>query len=101
MQPIPGDLNSPLEKINIKLMLGTDNAMISQPKILFELELYKKMSKNKSIEKLLNMITYNPRKVLNLDHSILDLSSSDEFIVLDKKSLRTIYISNNKNGDIK
>jgi hypothetical protein len=47
------------------------------------------------------MVTYNARKALNLDYSILDLSSSDEFVVLDDQSLRTKYISNCENGDMK
>jgi cytosine/adenosine deaminase-related metal-dependent hydrolase len=81
-----------MEKINIKLMLGTDNAMINQPNILNELVLYKKMSKNKSIKKLLNMITYNPRKALNLEYNILDFKLLNEFTILDKETLKLIKI---------
>jgi len=42
------------------------------------------------------MITYNPRKALNLDYSILDFNSPDEFIVLDKENLGVLYISGNQ-----
>jgi cytosine/adenosine deaminase-related metal-dependent hydrolase len=81
-----------MEKLNINLMLGTDNAMITQPNILKELEYYKKISKNNSIEKLLNMITYNPRKALNLEYNILDFKLLKEFTILDKETLKIIKI---------
>jgi cytosine/adenosine deaminase-related metal-dependent hydrolase len=77
-------------------MLGTDNAMLNTPNILDELTYLKNMTGIFSIENLLNMITYNPRKALNLDYSILDLNSSNEFMVLDKKTLRALYIPRNQ-----
>ena len=85
-----------MEKLDINLMLGTDNAMINNPNILTELKYYKKINKIDSTEKLLNMITYNPRKALNLDYNIPDIKSSKEFIILDKTSLgiRNIPFSN-------
>ncbi len=83
-----------MEKLKINLMLGTDNAMINIPNILKELIFYKKISKIKSNDKLLNMITYNPRKALNLDYNILDLKLANEFLVLDDKTLKIIYPSN-------
>ena len=85
-----------MEKLNINLMLGTDNSMINNPNILTELIYYKKISKIRNIENLLNMITYNPRKALNHKYNILDLKSSKEFIVLDKKTLDIIKIQNNE-----
>ncbi len=84
-----------MEKLDINIMLGTDNAMLNSPNILNELTYYKKISKNRSIEKLLNMITYNPRKALNLDYNIHDVKLSNEFIVLDYKTLDKIYPSYN------
>ena len=81
-----------LGKIGIDIMLGTDNAMLNTPNILDELKYVKNMTKMFSIENLLNMITYNPRKALNLDYSILDLNSLNEFMVLDKKTLSTLFI---------
>ncbi len=83
-------------KIGIDIMLGTDNAMLNTPNILDELKFLKNMTGIFSIENLLNMITYNPRKALNLDYSILDLNSSNEFMVLDKKTLRALYIPRNR-----
>jgi cytosine/adenosine deaminase-related metal-dependent hydrolase len=80
-----------MEKLDINLMLGTDNAMLNSPNIFTELAYFKKISKTHSIEKLLNMITYNPRKALNLDYNILDLKLPKEFIVLDNKTLKIIY----------
>jgi len=83
-------------KIGVEIMLGTDNAMVNTPNVLDELTFLKNMTGIFSIENLLNMITYNPRKALNLDYSILDLNSSNEFMVLDKKTLRTLYIPRNQ-----
>jgi cytosine/adenosine deaminase-related metal-dependent hydrolase len=83
-------------KIGIDIMLGTDNAMINNPNILDELKYVRNMTKIFSIENLLKMITYNPRKALNLDCSILELNSLNDFIVLDKKSLRTLFIKKNQ-----
>ena len=80
-----------MEKLDINLMLGTDNAMINNPNILTELKYYKKINKIDSTEKLLNMITYNPRKALNLDYNILDFNIAKEFVLLDKKTLKMIY----------
>jgi len=80
-----------MEKLDINLMLGTDNAMLNSPNIFTELAYFKKISKTHSIEKLLNMITYNPRKALNLDYNILDFKLPKGFIVLDNKTLKIIY----------
>jgi len=77
-----------MEKLNLNLMLGTDNAMTNTPNILHELLYYKKICKNCTNEKLLNMITYNPRKALNLDYNILDPKLLKEFLILDKKTLK-------------
>ena len=85
-----------LSEIGIDIMLGTDNAMLNIPNIINELKYVKNMTDVFSIEYLLNMITYNPRKALNLDYSILDLNSSNEFVLLDIKHLKTLYISYNK-----
>jgi cytosine/adenosine deaminase-related metal-dependent hydrolase len=80
-----------MEKLDINIMLGTDNAMLNKPDILEELRYYKKISRNRSNEKLLNMITYNPRKALNLKYDILDQKFPNEFIVLDNKTLNIIF----------
>jgi len=81
-----------MKKSGIDLMLGTDNAMINIPNILEELHFLKKTSNVFSTQELLNMITYTPRKALNLDDCIQGLNGSSNVVVLDKKTLKTIYI---------
>ena len=85
-----------MKNIGVDLMLGTDNAMINSPNILKEL-LYLKKSTNAFLtQELINMITYTPRKALNLDDSIHGPNSFTNFVVLDKKSLKPIYIYNRR-----
>jgi len=85
-----------MKKIGLDLILGTDNAMINYPNILDELKFLKKNYSDLSMEELLNMLTYKPRKVLNLRPFILGPNSPADFIVLDKKNLSTLYISLSK-----
>ena len=82
-----------LKKVGIELLLGTDNAMLNSPDVLDELKYVKNMTSVFSVGELLNMITYNARKVLNLSPSILGSNSPADFVVLDKKTLDTLYIS--------
>jgi len=82
-----------LKKIGIELLLGTDNAMLSSLDILDELRYVKDVAPVFSVDELLNMITYTARKALNLSPSILGSSSPADFVVLDKKTLKTLYIS--------
>jgi cytosine/adenosine deaminase-related metal-dependent hydrolase len=82
-----------MQKIGVDLMLGTDNAMISTPNILEEIRFLKKTDSHYSDEQLLKMITYTPRKVLNLDDCIQGLYPSCTFVVLERKSLLPLYIS--------
>jgi len=42
---------------------------------------------------LLYFVTFGARKVLNLDCDILCPNSKADFVVLDKKSLKPLYIS--------
>ena len=81
-----------MKKSGVDLMLGTDNAMINPPNILEELHFLKKTTRVFSTEELLNMITYTPRKALNLDDCIQGLNGSSNVVVLDKKTLKTSYI---------
>jgi len=85
-----------MKHIGIDLMVGTDNAMLHPPNILDEITYLKTRSQGRSTEELLRMITYTPRKALNLDDCILGPDSPADFVVLDKKSLRPLYISVNK-----
>jgi len=81
-----------MKKVGVKIMLGTDNAMLNTPDVLDELRQLKKMSNIFSVEELLNMITYLPRKVLNLSPNILGPNSPADFVVLDKKTLKPLYV---------
>jgi len=85
-----------MKHVRIDLMVGTDNAMLHSPNILDEITYLKTQPQELSTEELLRMITYAPRKALNLDDCILGPDSPANFVVLDKKSLRSLYISANK-----
>jgi cytosine/adenosine deaminase-related metal-dependent hydrolase len=82
-----------LKKLKVDLSIGTDNAMINYPIVLEEIKYIKSVSKEFSIIELLNMITYNPRKALNLDCDILGPNSKADFVVLNKKSLKPLFVS--------
>ena len=81
-----------MKTIGIDIMIGTDNAMLNSPSVLDEIRYLHSQFKEIPIWKLLQMVTYVPRKALNLDVDILDLNSPAEFVVLDKKYLKTLYI---------
>jgi cytosine/adenosine deaminase-related metal-dependent hydrolase len=83
-----------LKKIGVNLLIGTDNAMLNSPVILDEILYIKSKSNEYSIFELLYMSTIKVRKVLNLDCDILGSNSRADFIVLEKKSLKPLYISN-------
>jgi len=85
-----------MKKVGIDIMLGTDNAMLNSPNILDEMTHLKAQFNEFSTEELLKMITYIPRKALNWDDCILGPNSPAKFIVLDKKSLKSLYISIDK-----
>jgi len=85
-----------MKKVGIDIMLGTDNAMLNSPNILDEMTYLNAQFNEFSTEELLNMITYIPRKALNWDDCILGPDSPAKFIVLDKKSLKPLYISIDK-----
>jgi len=82
-----------IKKSGIDLMLGTDNAMINTLNILDELHFLKNTSNVFSTQELLNMITYTPRKVLNLDDGIHGLNCSSNIVVLDENTLKMIYMN--------
>ena len=87
-----------MKQCGITLMLGTDNAMIQSPNILEELIYLKQRTKEFSLEDLFHMITYTPRKVLNEDAGIQVANHSSPLIVLERETLKPIYISRNKRG---
>jgi len=83
-----------MKKTRIDLMLGTDNIMLNTPNVLEELRYLKNSTTVFSTQELLNMITYTPRKALNLDDCIHGPNSSCNSVVLDRESLKSVYISN-------
>lgn len=85
-----------MKQIGIDILLGTDNAMMNSPNILDEMIYLKNQFSEFSKEELLNMITYIPRKALNQDDYILGPNSPANFVVLDKKSLKPLYVSIDK-----
>jgi cytosine/adenosine deaminase-related metal-dependent hydrolase len=82
-----------LKKVEVELTFGTDNAMLNKPSVLDELFFVRKKTNIFSVEELLNFATFNARKVLNLECDILGSNSKAEFVVLDKKTLKPLYIS--------
>jgi len=85
-----------LEKIKnsgIKIIFGTDNTMINSPDIIDEIKFIKRNYNCFTTEELLIMNTYGARKALNHDSFILGLNQKADFIVLDEKTLKPLYIS--------
>ncbi|UCF49947.1 MAG: amidohydrolase family protein [Thermoplasmatales archaeon] len=82
-----------LKKVKNDILIGTDNAMINSPIILEEIKYIRSVTKEFSILNLLYIVTYNARKALNLDCDILCPNSKADFIVLNKKSLKPLYVS--------
>ncbi|MFH1100424.1 MAG: amidohydrolase family protein [Methanobacteriota archaeon] len=87
-----------MKESGVTLLLGTDNAMITPPNILQELAYIKDTTKEFTLDELFNMITYTPRKVLNQDAYIQVPNLSSTFIVIERVTLKPIYISSNKRG---
>ncbi|MBU0496460.1 MAG: amidohydrolase family protein [Candidatus Thermoplasmatota archaeon] len=79
-----------LKHTTITLLLGTDNTMIVSPDMLAEIRFIQSQTNLFSIEELLNMITYQPRKALNLDDFIPALNFPRSCIVLDYQSLEPL-----------
>ena len=77
-------------KLGIDMMVGTDNAMINNPNILEEIKFLKAKYNNVDLHALIKMVTYNPRKVLNLECNIPQIKSINEIIILDR-DLNMIY----------
>ncbi|MBN2599917.1 MAG: amidohydrolase family protein [Candidatus Thermoplasmatota archaeon] len=85
--------NLPLmKKTGVTLLLGTDNAMINTPDVLEEVKVLQNTGAF-SLEELLTTVTYTPRKALNLDDGIQARDLSEEFIVLERDSLKLLYVS--------
>jgi len=81
------------KKSGVKLILGTDNAMINSVNMLDEIDFIKRNYNCFNTEELLDMATYGSRKALNHESCILGLNQKADFIVLDEKTLKPLYIS--------
>jgi cytosine/adenosine deaminase-related metal-dependent hydrolase len=82
-----------MKKVDVKIMIGTDNAMLNPPNILEELCFIRSITNVYSLQELLFISTIGARKALNLEGDILGFNSMGNFVVLDKKSLKPLYIS--------
>lgn len=82
-----------MKKIGVDLLFGTDNAMLHSPNIIEEIRFILENYNDFSLYELLYFSTSKVRKVLNLDVDILSPDSKAEFVVLDEKSLKPIYVS--------
>jgi cytosine/adenosine deaminase-related metal-dependent hydrolase len=81
-----------MKKTGVSLLLGTDNAMINTPDVLEEVRVLFTTGLF-SLEELLTNVTYTPRKALNLDDCIQGRDLSEKFIVLERDSLKLLYLS--------
>ena len=81
-----------MKKTGVTILLGTDNAMINTPDVIEEVRVLLKTGLF-SLEELLTNITYTPRKALNLDDRIQGRNLLKKFIVLEKDSLKLLYVS--------
>jgi len=81
-----------MKKTGVPILLGTDNAMINTPDVIEEVRVLLKTGLF-SLEELLTNITYTPRKALNLDDCIQGRDLSEKFIVLERDSLKPLYVS--------
>ncbi len=81
-----------MKEVGINLLLGTDNAMIVEPNIIEEMIFLREKTSIFSDLELLNMITFSPRKALNLKDGIHGLDWMRDFVVLDEESLRPAYV---------
>lgn len=82
-----------MKKLGVNILFGTDNAMLVAPNILEEINFVINNFKTFKKSELLFKISYEPRKALNLDCSILSPNSKAEFVVIDEKTLKPLYVS--------
>jgi len=83
-----------IKKTNTTFLIGTDNAMLNNPSILDEIFFIKQKTNLFSMHELLLNNTYIARKALNQECDILGSNSKANFVVLDKKTFKPLYILN-------
>jgi cytosine/adenosine deaminase-related metal-dependent hydrolase len=81
-----------MKNTGVTMLLGTDNAMINSPDVGEDVRLLRHTGLF-SDEELLTNVTYTPRKALNLDDGIQGRDLLKHFIVLERESLKPIYVS--------
>jgi cytosine/adenosine deaminase-related metal-dependent hydrolase len=81
-----------MKETGVTLLLGTDNAMINTPDVIEEVRVLRKTGVF-TLEELLTTVTYTPRKALNLDDCIQAGNLSERFIVLERDSLKPVYVT--------
>ncbi|HEC81365.1 MAG TPA: hypothetical protein ENI42_02920 [Thermoplasmatales archaeon] len=82
-----------MQEVDVTILLGTDNAMISTPDVVEEVKWVKKHFKGFTVQKLLDMVTYLPRKIFGLSNPLFEKDSKTDFVVLDTKSLKPLFVS--------
>jgi len=81
-----------MKKTGVSLLLGTDNGMINTPDVLQEVRLLRTTGVF-CLEELLTIVTYTPRKALNLEDCIQGRDLSENVVVLERDSLKPVYVS--------
>ncbi|MCD6236552.1 MAG: amidohydrolase family protein [Thermoplasmata archaeon] len=85
-----------IREVGVKTLLGTDNAMISMPDVLEEIRWLREHFRDFTIEELLSMVTYLPREIFKLQLPKLEEGSKADFVVLNTKYLKPIFVSSAK-----
>jgi len=83
-----------MKKIGVNIIFGTDNSMLNSPSVIDEIRFVKNHYKVFSVDELLYIATFGARKALNLNCDILGANSKANFVVLNKKTLKPLYVSN-------
>ena len=81
-----------MKKTGIQILIGTDNAMLHKPSIFEEIKHIQQINPGLfTLEELLLMSTFLPRKALNSKHIIPDFKYPTSYLVLDIETLKPIY----------
>jgi len=81
-----------MKEIGNTILIGTDNAMIHPPNLIDEINHIKHIAPDVfTIEQLLEMVTYVPRKVLNLKDDMHDATFPlSSYVILDERTLQPL-----------
>lgn len=87
-----------LKQTGVEIMIGTDNAMLHPPVLLDEIKYIRQLTDLFTLEQLLTMVTYTPRKILNLEDCIPASNFLTSLVVVDKQTLEIKYIARGLEG---